>query len=59
MFVTRRKKSITRATVNQAYRRAREEEISGPKQLGVQGASYLYPVFVDLGIIKKQASEKP
>ena len=31
----------------------KENEIkpSGPKQLGVFGASYLYPVFLRLGII--------
>jgi hypothetical protein len=27
--------------------------VSGPKKLGCFGASYLYPVFLELGIIKK------
>ena len=51
MFVTRKSKSITRSTVIIAYRRARELQIvTGPKQLGVFGASYLYPVFLKTGI---------
>ena len=29
------------------------ENATGPKKLGVFGASYLYPVFVRLGVIKK------
>ena len=53
LFVDRRGKSITRATVNLAYQNARELEgrVSGPKLLGVFGASYLYPVFLRLGVI--------
>lgn len=40
----RKEKSITRATVELAYRRAVElgENATGPKKLGVFGASYLY-----------------
>ncbi len=55
MFVDRRGKSITRATVELAGRRAMElgPEATGPKKLGCFGASYLYPVFVELGIIVK------
>lgn len=56
MFVSRKEKSITRATVNVAYHRAMElldigEEVDGPKKLGTFGASYIYPVFVKIGII--------
>ena len=53
LFVDRRDKSITRATVNLAFQKARELEgrVSGPKILGVFGASYLYPVFLRLGVI--------
>lgn len=56
LFISRKDKSITRATVNMAYRRAQllietEGCVSGPKKLGVFGASYLYPVFLSLGII--------
>ena len=53
LFVDRRGKSITRATVNLAYQKVRELEgkVSGPKLLGVFGASYLYPIFLRLGVI--------
>lgn len=58
LFVDRRGKSITRATVNLAYQNARELEgkVSGPKLLGVFGASYLYPVFLRLGVITEAAA---
>ena len=44
IFFSRKEKSITRATVNKAYQRMKEETITGSKQLGVFGASYLLPV---------------
>ena len=52
----RKEKSITRATISLAFERALEIErkegfVKGPKKLGVFGASYIYPVFVRLGII--------
>ncbi len=55
MFVSRKGKSITRATVNQAYHKAKElmekdGQVSGAKKLGTFGASYLYPIFLDLKI---------
>lgn len=53
MFVDRKDKSITRATVELAYTKAMNEQITGPKQLGTFGASYLYPLFVRFGIITK------
>ena len=55
MFVDRKEKSITRATVMKAYRRVVELDgmVMGPKALGAFGASYLYPVFLKMGIIKK------
>ncbi len=54
LFVDRKDKSITRATVNLAYSRAMalEGNVCGPKALGVFGASYLYPIFIALGIVK-------
>ena len=57
MFVNRKTKSITQATVFMAYHRAVElmEKtgiVSGPKKLGTFGASYLYPVFVRIGVIR-------
>ncbi len=56
MFVSRRTKSITAATIFMAYKRAEELEwiVTGPKKLGTFGASYIYPVFKKLGIIKKE-----
>ena len=53
MFVDRKEKSITRATVMKAYRRVVELDgmVMGPKALGIFGASYLYPVFLKMGII--------
>ena len=56
LFVNRKNKSITISTVANALARikAREaagEAITGPKKIGCYGASYLYPVFLQLGII--------
>lgn len=53
LFVDRKSKSITQATVFMAFRRALAlgAEATGPKKLGTFGASYLYPVFLCLGII--------
>ena len=53
MFVNRKSKSITQATVFMAFRKAMElgGVVAGPKKLGTFGASYLYPVFVRIGVI--------
>lgn len=53
MFVSRKSKSITQATVFMAFREAMELGgiVAGPKKLGTFGASYLYPVFVRIGVI--------
>ncbi|MCD7886478.1 MAG: helix-turn-helix domain-containing protein [Clostridiales bacterium] len=52
LFVSRKEKSITRSSVEMAFRRALAlGEVSGPKKLGVFGASHLYPVFLRLGVI--------
>ena len=42
-----------------AFQKALElgEKATGPKKLGVFGASYLYPVFVRLGVINKRWQE--
>lgn len=56
MFVNRKSKSITQATVFMAFRKAMElGVVSGPKKLGTFGASYLYPIFVRLGVINAAA----
>lgn len=56
IFVSRKDKSITRATVNLSLRNAMELQkaglpVSGPKKLKTFGASYLYPIFLELGVI--------
>ncbi|MFQ7053719.1 MAG: hypothetical protein ACLRRF_06850 [Clostridium fessum] len=51
MFVSRKEKSVTRASILVAYKSAGAGCVTGPKQLGVFGASYLDPVFLRLGII--------
>ena len=56
MFVNRRDKSITRSTVDLTYRKAMQllrggDVIDGPKKLGTFGASYLFPIFLRLGVI--------
>lgn len=58
MFVDRKEKSITRSSVDKAFQKASElgegslpAVVSGPKKLGVFGASYLYPIFLRLGVI--------
>ncbi len=57
IVVNRKEKTITRNTVLLAYQRATELMetegcVSGPKKLGVFGASYLYPVFLALGMCR-------
>ncbi len=63
MFVSRKDKSITRSTVNLAFdmvmKLLREDlPISGPKKLGTFGASYLYPVFIQIGVIPPDKTKK-
>lgn len=57
MFVNRKSNSITQATVFMAFRKAMElgGVVAGPKKLGTFGASYLYPIFVRLGVIRGDA----
>lgn len=57
MFVNRKSKSITQATVLMAFQKAMElgGDVAGPKKLGTFGASYLYPIFVKLGVIRMDA----
>ena len=54
MFVNRKSKSITQATVFMAFLKSMElgGVVAGPKKLGTFGASYLYPIFVRLGVIR-------
>ena len=59
MVIDRKEKTITRNTVLLAYEKAQALMdtvgcVSGPKKLGVFGASYLYPVFLTLGVCKAE-----
>jgi len=59
LFISRKEKSLTRATVLLAFHHAVQLQkngcnVDGPKKLGTFGASYLYPIFVELGIIIEQ-----
>ena len=56
MFVSRKTKSITKASVNLALEKIIElsGEVAGPKKLKCFGASYLYPIFIEMGLIKKR-----
>lgn len=57
MFIDRKEKSLTYATMMMAFRKAKQlQYVKGPKMLGTFGASYLYPIFLKLGIC--QRSEK-
>lgn len=56
IFVSRKDKSITRSTVNLSLWNAMELQkaglpVSGPKKLKTFGASYLYPIFMEIGVI--------
>lgn len=55
MFVSRKDKSITKATVLIAFCKVLELGgiVTGPKKLGTFGASYLYPIFRRIGIIQE------
>lgn len=55
MFVDRKEKSITKSTVGKALCKALELGgiVSGPKKLGIFGASYLYPIFLYFEIIRQ------
>lgn len=58
LFFNRKRKSVTKATVMEAFHRARavqREEgcVNGPKKIGTFGASYLYAVFLRIGVCEK------
>ena len=55
----RTSKTITRSTVELGFKNAlqvQEEEgrVAGPKKLAVRGCSYLYPLFLELGVITRE-----
>ena len=64
IFFNRKEKSVTKATVMKAFRQARQIQaekgfVKGPKELGTFGASYLYPVFLRIGVCKKSPDIHP
>lgn len=63
IFVSRKDKSITRSTVNLSLWNAMELQkaglpVSGPKKLKTFGASYLYPIFMEIGVIMPDQMEQ-
>ena len=62
LFFSRKEKSVTRASVFMALKTAIDLQqqgvrITGPKLLRCFGASYLYPVFQRLGVIRDGEKE--
>lgn len=57
IFVSRKEKSIKRSSVILAMKKAIElqNQVKGPKQLETFGASYLYPIFVKIGLIESES----
>ncbi|HIS26837.1 MAG TPA: hypothetical protein IAA57_08105 [Candidatus Pullilachnospira intestinigallinarum] len=53
LFTQRRTRSITRSTFEKSYEKAAADPaaITGPKKLGVYGATYIWAIFRGLGII--------
>ena len=65
LAVSRKEKTITRSSVEKALAKVLEAgrgvlpvEMSSPKQLGTFGASYLYPVFIQFGLVVHVAPMK-
>ncbi len=56
LFIDRKKKGLTRSTVNVALKKAQEiKEIrKTPKELGTFGASYLMPLLVAYGALENK-----
>lgn len=56
ILIDRKKKSITRSSVNIALKETMEmkRNVNGPKKLKVFGASYLYPIFLRFDLIKTE-----
>ena len=55
IFISRKDKSITYSSVKKALEEGEKLDglVTGPKKLGVFGASYLYPIFIEIGVIKR------
>lgn len=62
MFIDRKEKSITKSTVTLAFSNALKLQqqngcVPGPKSLKTFGSSYLYPIFLRLGICTESETE--
>lgn len=60
LLFNQEQKSITKATVMRAFHQARQAQIqngyvSGPNELEIDGANYLYPVFLRIGVCSKKS----
>ncbi|MBO6137492.1 MAG: hypothetical protein J6O71_02675 [Lachnospiraceae bacterium] len=55
LYISRKKKELTKASLERAYNEAVKLDlrVSGPKKLKVFGASYIYPIFLHIGLIQK------
>lgn len=55
IYISRKDKAITKATVKMAYEEAVKLNytVKGPKKLKCFGASYLYPVFLEVGVVHR------
>ena len=60
IFIDRKQKSITRASVMLAYQQVKVMNgmVAGPKKLKIFGASYIFPIFLHLGVIKRPNETK-
>ena len=54
LFISRKDKSITFSSVKKALEEVEKLNgiVSGPKKLVVFGASYLYSIFIEIGVIE-------
>ena len=55
IYISRKDKEVTWSSVKMAYDEAVKLDciVSGPKKLKCFGASYLYPIFLQIGFIRK------
>lgn len=63
ILVSRKEKTITRSSVEKAWKKVQVKgeipaKMSTPKELGVFGASYIYPVFIQLGLVEHVGSNR-
>ena len=64
LYFTHQKNGISKATVERAFRNARSIQkekgyVNDPKKLGTIGATYLYQIFLRIGVYEKeQPAEK-